>query len=183
MGRKYSIRSQDQFYFVTFTILHWIDVFTRPGYKDLFLESVRYCQENKGLEVGSWCIMTNHVHMILGTKGENRLENIIRDLKSFTSRHIRKMMEMSCSESRKWILPMMYNAGTKKSNNKDFQFWLQHNHPIELNTNALLEQKLQYIHYNPVKAGFVDDPSAWLYSSARDYYREEKGLLELVFLD
>ena len=182
MGRKYKIRDQDQYYFVTFTVLNWIDVFTRDEYRDEFLESVGYCQKHKGLEVGAWCIMTNHIHMILGTKGTNKLENIIRDLKSFTSRHIRKLLENNPRESRKWILNMMYDAGTKKSNNKDFQFWLQHNHPIELNTNSIIDQKLDYIHDNPVKAGFVDEPSAWLHSSARDYETDEKGLLEIIYL-
>lgn len=182
MGRKYAIRDKNQFYFVTFTVVNWIDVFSRQIYRDLFLESVRYCQKEKGLDVGAWCIMTNHVHMILGTNGDNPLQNIIRDLKSYTSRHIRKMMEGASYESRKWMLDLMYCAGTKKSNNKDFQFWLQHNHPVELNTNFMMDQRLGYIHYNPVKAGFVNDPSAWLYSSARDYRNNEKGLLDLVFL-
>ena len=183
MGRKYAIRDQNRFYFVTFTVINWIDIFSRQDYKDLFLESVRYCQNEKGLEVGAWCIMTNHVHMILGTKGYNPLQNIIRDLKSYTSRHIRKMVETGRFESRKWMLEMMYDAGRRKSNNKDFQFWLQHNHPIEINTNSMVDRILEYIHNNPVKAGFVNDPSAWLYSSARDYCNHAKGLLDLVFLD
>ena len=82
MGRKYAIRDQDKFYFVTFTVVNWIDVFSRQVYRDLFLESIRYCQKEKGLEVGAWCIMTNHAHLILGTKRDNPLQNIIRDLKS-----------------------------------------------------------------------------------------------------
>ena len=81
MSRKYKIRDQDKLYFVTFTVVNWIDVFTRREYKDIFLESVRYCQQNKGLEVCAYCIMSNHVHMILGRHGDPALENIIRDIK------------------------------------------------------------------------------------------------------
>ena len=153
MGRKYAIRDQSKFYFVTFTVVNWIDLFIRDEYRQVFLESVRYCQREKGLEVGAWCMMTSHVHMILGTKGENKLEDIIRDLKSFTSRHIRKAIEAHSGESRKeWMLWMMQRAGKRKSNNKDFQFWLQHNHPIELNSNKVIDQRLNYIHENPVVA-------------------------------
>jgi REP element-mobilizing transposase RayT len=132
--------------------------------------------------VGAWCIMTNHVHMIIASDGSIDLEDIIRDLKSFTSRHIRKFIESSPYESRKnWMLELMKQAGTLKSNNKDFQFWQQHNHPIELSNQAITEQKINYIHTNPVKAGFVESPEHWLPSSARDY-AGLKGELEIYFL-
>ena len=80
MSRNYKIHDQQGVYFITFTIVSWIDVFTRPVYKDLFLESVQYCQENKGFKVHAYCIMTNHVHFIASAEG-NRLSDIIRDLK------------------------------------------------------------------------------------------------------
>lgn len=59
MGRKYAIRDQEKFYFVTFTTVYWLDVFIREEYKSIFLDSVRYCQEEKGLLVGAWCMMTS----------------------------------------------------------------------------------------------------------------------------
>lgn len=128
MARKYTITDNEQFYFVTFTVVDWIDVFTREEYRNVFIDSVRYCQAEKGLILGAWCIMTNHIHMILGTNGANELQDIIRDMKSFTSRHIRKYMENNPFESRKqWILEILKKAGTNKSNNKDYQFWQQNN--------------------------------------------------------
>lgn len=185
MSRKYKIRDQEKLYFVTFTVINWIDVFIRNEYRNAFLESIRYCQQNKGLEVYAWCIMTSHAHLILGTNGENKLEHIIRDLKSFTSRSIRKFLESQDSvlESRReWLIDMMKTAGSKNNNNKNFQFWQQHNHPIELSTNALLDQKLNYIHNNPVEAGFVESPEMWQYSSAKDYYGTGKGELDILFI-
>ena len=147
MGRKYAIRSQEQFYFVTFTVVYWLDVFIRQEYRNILIDSIKYCQKEKGLLVGAWCIMTSHVHLILGTDETSKLEDIIRDLKSYTSRHIRKYMENNPQESRKeWMLWMMKRAGEKKSNNKDFQFWQQHNHPIELSTKEIMLQRLDYIH-------------------------------------
>ena len=186
MSRKYKILDQEKPYFVTFTVVYWIDVFIKKEYRDIFLESVKYCQKHNGLEVYAWCIMTSHVHMILGTKGYSKLEDIIRDLKSFTSRSIRKLLEDPawCDESRKarmyW---MMSRAGTENKNNKGFQFWQQYSHPIELFSNKIIDQKLDYIHQNPVEAGFVSEPEMWAYSSARDYAGMSKGDLELVFLD
>ena len=116
--------------------------------------------------------------MILGTGGENKLENIIRDLKSYTSISIRKLIESKekVGESRReWMLDLMLKAGLRNSNNKDFQFWQQHNHPIELSTNKLLDQKLDYIHDNPVIAGFVESPEMWQFSSAKKLLQKRKG--------
>lgn len=182
MGRKYTIRDQRKLYFVTFTVVYWIVVFIRDDYREIFLDSVKYCQENKGSEVYACCIMPSHVHLILGTGGDKKLEDILRDLKSFTARHIRKAIESHSAESRKeWMLWMMKRVGSKNSNNKGFQFWQQHNHPIELNTNALMEQCLNYIHNNPVEAAYVQQAEAWTYSRAGDY-AGNKGLLELNFI-
>jgi len=183
MGRKYTIGDQEKFHFVTFTVVHWIDVFIRDEYKNIFIDSLKYCQKEKGLEIGAWCIMTNHVHLVIGKSGKNKLEDIIRDLKSYTSRHIRKAIEYNPLESRReWMLLIMKRAGTEKSNNKDFQFWQQHNHPIELSTNEMIDQRVDYIHNNPVVAGFVQEPRHWLYSSASDY-EGRNGMLELIYLE
>lgn len=183
MGRKYKIHSQEHFYFITFSVVDWIDVFIREEYRNIFFESIQYCQKEKGLLVGAYCMMTSHIHMALGTNGRNTLEDIIRDLKSYTSRHIRKYMENNPHESRKkWMIEMMMKAGKAKSNNHDFQFWQQHNHPIELSTNEILQQKIDYIHENPVKAGFVDMAANWLLSSARDY-EGRRGFIDIYLLE
>jgi hypothetical protein len=109
------------------------------------------------------------------------LEFIIRDMKSFTATHIRKAMKNNISESRTWMMKMMINTGQMNSNNKHFQFWQQNNKPIELNSNMLLQQKLDYIHNNPVKEGFVYNPKDFVYSSALDY-AGGKGLIDIVLI-
>jgi putative transposase len=93
MGRKYTFKDQEKIYFVTFTVVNWIDVYIREPYRDIFYESIKFCQQNKGLEVYAYCIMTSHIHMIIGRNGIHDLSEIIRDLKSFTSRHTRKEIE------------------------------------------------------------------------------------------
>ena len=127
--------------------------------------------------------MTSHVHLIIGTEGQNKLEDIIRDLKSYTSRQIRKHIEYTQQKSRReWLIWMMKRAGSKASNNRDHQFWLHHNHPIELTGNSMIEQRLDYVHNNPVEAGFVESPADWIYSSALDY-EGRMGLIDIYFLD
>lgn len=182
MSRKYKIRNQEELYFVNFATINWIDLFTREEYNKILLSSLKFCQNAKGLEVCAWCIMTNHLHLIIGTN-DKPIQNILRDFKSFTSTQLRNEININLQESRKeWIKWMMERASRTNSNNNDWQLWQQHNHPIELSTNELMDQKLNYIHENPVKAGFVAEPHHWKYSSATDY-SGGKGLLNINFID
>lgn len=176
MSRKYKFKDQNAVYFVSFATVNWIDVFSRLVYRDILVDAINYCIHNKGLIVYAWCIMTNHVHMIIGTEDE-KLQDIMRDLKGFSARKIPKAIEENQQESRKeWMLWMMRRAGNKNSNNEKYQFWQQHNQPIVLHNNDIFEQKLNYIHNNPVEEGFVENPEDYLYSSARDY-AELKGMV------
>ncbi len=182
MSSKYKIRDQSLPYFVSFATVYWLDLFIRNEYREVLLDSIRYCQKEKGLEVYAWCIMTSHVHLIIGTSG-NRIEDILRDFKSHTSRMLRKSIAEHPQESRReWLLWMMERAGKKNGNNKGFQLWQQDNHPIELWDNYMSKQKLEYLHQNPVVSGFVSLSQDYVYSSARDY-AGEKGLLEIKFLE
>lgn len=176
MSRKYKFKNQQQAYFVSFATVHWIDVFIRSIYCDRVVDSIKYCQNEKGLIVYAWYIMPSHIHMIIGTKHQP-IQNILRDLKSFTSRKIKQEIMTYPKESRReWLLYMFKYAGKANGNNNEWQLWQQHNHPIELSNNKIIDQKLEYLHYNPVVAGYVESPEHWLYSSARNYY----GLQGLV---
>ena len=182
MSRKYKFNDQTKLHFVSFATVYWIDLFVRPEYIETLIKSLKHCQKEKGLEVYAWCIMPSHVHMIIGTK-HKPMQDILRDFKSHTSRKLRE--EISCNpiESRKeWIIWMMERAGRENGNNKDWQLWQQHNHPIELDNNDILDQKLNYIHMNPVTSGFVNEPEHWRYSSAIDY-ASGKGMLAICFID
>ncbi len=182
MSRNYKIRDQEKPYFVTFTVINWIDVFVRREYKDIIVESLNYCINNKGLEVYAWCLMTSHVHLIVGTKGENKLEGILRDVKRHTSKSVLKAIEENLQESRKeWLLWMFERAGKRNPNNTTYQFWQQSSHPIELSTNFIIDQKANYIHNNPCEAGIVTRPEDYLYSSAIDY-SGGKGLVEIIHI-
>ena len=180
MSRKYKIQDQDKLYFVTFTIVQWLDVFIRKEYKDIFLESIRYCQLNKGFEVYGYCIMSSHIHMIVGRNGEQKLEDIIRDIKKFTSVKIIEAIKNNEQESRRELLLWLFErAGKNNSNNTNYQFWQQHNHPVELSTNEMIDQRLAYIHNNPVEAGIVLSQEDYLYSSAVNYAGLPEKLIEV----
>ena len=182
MSRKYKFKDPDRLYFISFATVYWIDVFIRNTYKEILLESWKFCQKEKGLDIYAWVIMTSHVHMIIGSR-TNKLEDIVRDMKSYTSRKLKEAIIDNIQESRKeWMLLMFEKTGKRNSNNNEYQFWQQHNKPIELSDNNIMDQKLDYIHNNPVVEGIVERPEDYLYSSARDYCGI-KGLIDVEIIE
>ena len=183
VSRKFKIRDQEAVHFATFTTVYWLDVFIRSEYRDIFLDSIRYCQKNKGLEVYAYCIMSSHVHMIIARHGKQNLEHVIRDIKKYTSAMIIKAIDNNPQESRRELLMWLFErAGKRNPNNAHYQFWQQHSHPIELNTEDRLNQRLDYINNNPVVAGNVRYPEQYLYSSAGNYARLKENLLDVILI-
>lgn len=182
MDKGYKIRNPNGIYFLTFAVVEWVDVFTRKEYADMVIESLKYCQQEKGLILYGYCLMHNHLHLIASSADEANLSDILRDFKKFTSKQIIKAIEENPKESRKnWMLWVFKNAGANNSKNKNYQFWRQDNQPKELETNAFKDQKLGYIHNNPVEAGIVLAPEHYVYSSAVNYAGGE-GLLKVEYL-
>ena len=182
MSEKYKVGESAIPHFITFSVVGWIDVFSREQYKTLFINSLKYCQEQKGMVLHAWVIMTNHVHLIISSS-TNKIEYIVRDCKKFTSKQIIKAIQENNNESRQeWMLNLFGYAGRSNINNIDYQFWKQDYHPIELNSVERIQQRLNYLHENPVKSGLVWEAWHYKYSSAIDYYTNEKGLLKLDML-
>jgi len=182
VSSKYKVGDDPIPHFVTFTVVGWIDVFSRAQYKEIVVESLQYCIGQKGLILHAWVIMTNHIHLIISSDTA-KLEHIVRDVKKFTSKKIIKAIQSNQQESRKeWMLNIFAFTGRNNNNNKDFQFWKQDYHPVELRTDYLMKQRMHYLHDNPVRAGLVWEPQHYKYSSAIDYYSDQPGLLPLQYL-
>jgi REP element-mobilizing transposase RayT len=167
MSRSYKFHDPNGVYFISFATVEWVDVFTRRAYRDIVVDSLRFCQENKGLLLYAWVIMSNHVHLIAASAEGHTLPDIIRDLKKFTASTIIKAIRENPQESRRdWMLSIFAKAGAANSNNTHDQFWRQDNHPIQLWSSAVIEEKLNYLHENPVAEGYVERAEDYVYSSA-----------------
>ena len=182
MSRNYKFHNPEGVYFVSFAVVEWLDVFTRNEYKDIIINSLQYCQKEKGMEVFAWCIMTNHVHLIFRSVKGQKPELLLGDFKRFTSKAIVNAIKDNPKESRKeWILEQLLQAGKKSSNVNKYQFWRHDNKPIELWSNNVIGEKISYIHNNPVDEGLVFYPEDYVYSSTRDY-SGVKGILDGVIV-
>lgn len=179
MSRKYKFWDNNKLYFISFATVNWVDLFIRNEYRDEMLNCWKFCQQNKGLQIFAWCIMPSHIHMIIGSS-EEKLADIVRDMKRYTSTKLKKAIEDNTQESRKeWILWMFTRAGKKNGNNNNWQLWQQHNKPIEINDKQTYASIVNYIHNNPIASGFVYEAEDWVYSSAKGY-AQNNGLLKLV---
>ena len=181
MPSKYRIANPEGIYFITFATVQWADILTRPQYKQIMVESIAHCQENKGLDLYAWCLMTNHVHLIASARENFHLSDILRDLKKFTSKALAAAIDHPGESRRNWLLWLLRSAGERNANNKFVQVWQQDNRPIELSSNEMKDQRLNYLHLNPVAEGIVFEPEHYVYSSAVDY-AGGKGLLKLAGL-
>ncbi|RIJ50181.1 transposase [Maribellus luteus] len=182
MSRNYKFHNPDGVYFVSFAVVEWLDVFTRNEYKTILVDSLRYCQLKKGMEIFAWCIMSNHMHLIFRSASEQKPELLLGDFKRFSSKAVLRAIARNPQESRKdFLLNTFSEAGIKASNVKIYQFWQHDNKPIELWSNKVIDEKINYIHQNPVEEGLVFRAEDYRYSSAADY-AGEKGILEDVIV-
>ena len=178
-----AIQFTKELYFITTTVIDWMDVFTRPVYKQIIVESLRYCQQKKGLDIYAWVLMTNHLHAIVGIrKPETTISDILRDFKKFTSKSIAKAVQENDHESRReWLLDRCWFRGANDAKIKDFKFWQDGNHVETISSYEFYRQKLDYIHNNPVRQEIVARAEDYLYSSACDYCGE-KGLVDVIVM-
>ena len=159
-------------------MVFWIDLFTYPKYRDVVIESFKYCQQEKGLEIFAWVIMSNHIHL-LARSSKNDLSSTIRDFKKYTSKAFIELISTS-GESRKELIPCLFAHAAKRQNKAgEFQVWTHENHAVEVYGNSFVQTKVEYIHNNPVLAGIVNKAEDYKYSSAGNY-EDMEGLLEII---
>ena len=181
MSKVYTISDQYKPYFITATVVDWIDVFTRQNYRDIIIDSLKYNIENKGLIVYAYVIMSNHLHFIIQAKNGN-LSDILRDFKKHTSKAILKMFIEEPESRREWMLDRFNKAKESHQRNTNFQFWQYGNHAEEIYSQPFFWSKIDYIHFNPVRAGIVKRPQDFIYSSANNYI-DSVGLIKVTQAD
>jgi REP element-mobilizing transposase RayT len=181
MKEGYIIRDQTLPYYITATVVDWIDIFTRQTYRDSIIESLDYCIKNKGMILYGYVIMSNHIHLIIQSE-DGKLSDLIRDFKKFTAKNILDKIQAVPESRKEWMLERFKLAAEKHTRNKNYQFWQYGNHAEEIYSNKFMWSKLDYIHLNPVRAGLVEKTSHYIYSSASNYINDS-GLLKIEKAD
>ncbi len=169
---RYRIYDSQAPHFLTCTVVNWVPLFSSPPIVDILYASWRFLQSHKRLTVYAYVIMDNHIHLVAASQD---LAKEIGDFKSFTARQI---IDYLLDGRAKNVLQQLAQAKVAHKTDRDYQLWQEGSHPQMIQTETMMRQKVTYIHNNPVKAGYVDDPVHWRYSSARNY-AGLTGLLEV----
>ncbi len=156
----------DGIYFVTMTINSWYYIFDRHNRWEILADSLKYCQKNKGLQVIAYVFMLNHTHLIIQAPD---VSGVIRDFK----RHTAKMIIKSIRKYEPHVLDLF------DSKNGEHNIWKKGNKPELIENDWFFEQKLNYVHNNPVKKQYVDVPEYWKWSSASFYLLDQEGDIKI----
>jgi len=173
MGRsRYKIHEPTYPHFITCTIVHWIPIFTRKESVQIIIDSLKFLQKKDNLKIYAYVILENHLHMVVSS---NDLHKTMQSFKQYTAKHI---LELLKKENVKTILEQLMFY--KKANHKEktYQVWEEGYKPKLIQDDKTMIQKINYIHQNPVKRGYVDEAKYWRYSSARDY-EDIQGLIDI----
>lgn len=149
MSTKYRAKEPNATYLATLTITDRIDVFTRVTQKNLLINSLQYCQREKGLKIYAYCIMTNHLHLICRAEEGFALADIIQN---------------NPESRREWMLNAFKQACISLKRNQVFKVWQDGYHEEIAYSNSFIKQKMNYIHNNPVVARIVEFPEDYLFS-------------------
>ncbi|WP_024647170.1 REP-associated tyrosine transposase [Pseudomonas syringae] len=173
MGRsRYTITEPEKPHFLTCTVVEWLPLFTRPALVDILLNAWRYQQAHQGLQLFGYVVMENHLHFLAQAP---ELDKCVSSFKSFTARQIVDTLEKSKAES---TLQRLRFVKRMHKTDRVYQVWQEGSHAELIWSESVMRQKLDYIHHNPVKRGYVDAGEHWRYSSARDY-EGQRGLIDI----
>lgn len=173
MRSRYKVVNDNGSYFISSSIVKMIPIFINEKYFQILIDSFKFCQNEKGLKIYYYVIMDNHFHLI--TSGRN-LSNIMSSIKRHTAKEIIKQLKI---DQKEWLLNQLNYYKKKYKKESEYQVWQEGFHPQFISSNEMLNQKITYIHYNPVKRGFVNNPEYWKYSSACNKDWEGNEIIKL----
>ena len=170
-------------HFLTLNTVEGLDIFIRPVYKQVIVHTLNHFIDSKGLLVFCWCLMTNHLHLLVQAQDGYLMDQIAQDYKSFTTQKILAAIETEPETRRRWLLQRFEAFEDRPGKPRHYHIWQNRSSRsvIELDRPSDLVEYYEYIHENPVRERFVDQAPDFLYSSARDY-AGFKGLVNITKL-
>ncbi len=174
MDRYRIFKGDNHAYLLTFRFTYWLPLFNMgEPCAQIVLDSLDFCRREKGLTLFAFVLMIDHLHLIAS---HDDLSGVIRDFKTFTSRQIRAELQQVGRE--RWLELLETRARTAGTG-QEFKVWEEGAHPKRIESDAMFWQKIEYVHNNPVRKGFVARPEDWRWSSAGSYLTERKGVIEI----
>lgn len=159
-------------YFITVVTVNWLPLFSNPAIAQIIFDSLEFLQSQDRLIIYAYVLMENHLHLIVAA------ENLAKEMSNFKSYTARQSIDFYTEQGNDFILKQLAFHKLPHRTDRDYQFWQEGSHPKQIHSAAMMRQKSEYIHTNPLRRGYVDDPTHWRYSSARNYEGME-GMLDV----
>ncbi len=163
-------------YFITTTVMNFDNIFLLGRkYNLILIDSLKYLVQEHRADLFAYVIMPSHIHLVLYIpKGESIID-FMRDFKRHTSVDIRKLIQ---KENRIYLLERL-RRNAEYSKNQNFKIRKDRYDDLIISTEKMMGIKVNYIHFNPVKARLVEKPEEWEFSSARNYYLDDHSLIQV----
>lgn len=166
---RYRILEGVYIYFVTFAIVEWLPVFIEESTCKNITDSLNFCIQNKSLRVNAYVVMSNHLHAVVfdGDFDSERLKHTLDDFRKFTGRQLADYCDAHCS--------LVFGEAFRRAAGEDRQrrVWQPTQHPEGIVSEQFWQQKVNYIHENPVRKGLVTRPEDWRFFSAKFWANED----------
>ena len=169
---RYKTVEDHSTYFVTSATVNWLPLFSIPYCAQIVLDAMRFLHDNQRVSIHAYVLLENHLHFV---GSSSYLSGEMRKFKSFTARAI---IDTLNEHGPQFYLEQLKHFKSRHKTDQIYQVWQEGFHPKAIQSEQMLVQKIEYIHYNPVRRGYVDDPEHWRYSSYRQYLGKE-GLVPL----
>ncbi|WP_026098738.1 REP-associated tyrosine transposase [Kamptonema formosum] len=176
MGRSRYHVLENHSHFITCTAVNWMPLFGQVELAQIVLDSLSFLQRQHRLALYGYVILENHLHLLAAAAN---LSKEIGNFKSFTARSIIDLLKAKRANH---ILEQLKFSKLQHKTDQDYQVWQEGFHPEAILSEEMFRQKLDYIHNNPVRRGYVDEPAHWRYSSYRNYIGQP-GVLPVELLD
>ena len=163
---RYIITEVDKPHFLTCTVVEWLPLFSRPACVDIVLNSWRHLQQYEAFRLYGYVIMENHLHFVAQAPV---LDRCVSSFKSYTAKQLLHYLE---EQNDRRLLDRLRFARKAHKHDREYQLWQEGSHAELVFSEDIMREKLDYIHNNPVKRGYVEKPEHWRYSSAGNYMGE-----------
>lgn len=164
MGRsRYRVVADGRTYFITSSTLNWLSLFAVPSLAEIIIDSLNFLHREGRIKIHAWVLMETHLHLVATSQN---MSGEMRKAKSYTARRIVDCLK---KEGRVFLLDQLRFFKKRHKDRQIHQVWQESIHPKMIMDERMLQKSIEYVHYNPVKRGYVDRPEEWRYSSARDY--------------
>jgi len=184
MNKNINNLNQQDCSYLTFNVVDWIDVFIRPTYKQIIVDTLNSCIEAKRVTIYAWCLMTNHLHLVARAADGAGLAMIEKEFKKITTTKILEAIDIEPDLRRSWMLQRFEHFSQSLRKIEKFQLWQGCTNPAYIDFKQVykLQERVLYVHENPVRDGIVENPQDYLYSSARDYAGKQ-GLVKVSVIN